>query len=201
MGAGHRSEALILDTLNLEQVGGLQIWRVDGCSVINNRRRQHLESKAEVFLGVAPICTSQRFKNLETSGGSVDDRFGMRAKGELGIQSDTQDLWVLVQRNQGSFKKHLGMIIEFMRVGSKECHSRLFRRKRKLLGPIRDRSQHNVHPVLDFSDVQTRFGDREVIGVIHDEFSVFGEVADKEIEEDRRYYAALGNSEVQPTDG
>ena len=69
------------------------------------------------------------------------------------------------------------------------------------LGPIRDLSQHNVHPILDFCDVRTRFGDGEVVGVVRDKFGGFREVTDEEIEEDRRYHAALGNSEIQPTDG
>ena len=117
------TEAIVLHGLDLFEMRGLQVRRVDRRGEVRNRGGQRLKGEQHVFRLVPPIRTGQGLKNLETGAHLVDDPLGMGAEGKMGIERHAKDLGVFDERDQGTFILDLRVVMVLVRIRSKKGHA------------------------------------------------------------------------------
>ena len=183
-------------------MGRLEIRRVDGSRIIDQRRRQASERELEVLLGVAPVCPRQSLHYFEAGGHFPRDRFGVGPEGQLGIERDPQNFGILVQGHKNPINEDLGVVAELVGVGRKQRDRRLFRSHRESFpaGPGGDVAHDNVEAGLNVRQIHARFYNSKVVRVTGGKFCALREVADEEVEKHGGYHAALGNAKEDPTE-
>jgi hypothetical protein len=99
MTARDEAHGRVLNELELFDVWWFAVWKPDSRGITHYRLNQGLVGDEERLLIVAPSRATNSLQKVEALWALGDDGKDVITKGELGVEDNAQNLWILVQRN------------------------------------------------------------------------------------------------------